>query len=128
MVFGDKSIVYNHECVVCGKQFQTIFYRNICCSPECKKERKLQTIVEWQKKHDPEKRYKSEKRLDLGKDKREGQQGYILSEKEEKKKRSRKKVSPMDQWAEAKRNGCTLSYGLWQAQRYIEEQRKGEER
>lgn len=126
MAFVDIRASHNRECVVCGKSFKTIYYKKVCCSDECKKERKRQKVEERKAAHPEKKKYQSQRRLDLEKDKRDGQQGYIMSEKDEKKKAARKKITPMDEWAEAKRNGCTLSYGKWQAQRYIEEMRRGE--
>ena len=115
-------------CCVCCKRFTSNRADRLCCSKECAVIRSRETSYAYFQSHRDKFKRKgiSERRLDLEKDKREGQQGYIMSEKDEKKKAARKKITPMDQWAEAKRNGCTLSYGQWQAQRYIEEMRRGE--
>lgn len=123
---------YEVACSECGTVFVSHRLDRCCCSPECSAIRKKKVSYLYYLEHKDKYKRKgkepkpSERRLDLEKDKRDGQQGYIMSEKDEQKKAARKKVTPMDEWAEAKRNGCTLSYGKWQAQRYIEEMRRGE--
>lgn len=116
------------KCGVCGKVFVANRADRRYCSNECSCIRRREVSYAYFQSHREQYKRKgiSERRQDLEKDKRDGQQGYIMSEKDEKKKAARKKITPMDEWAEAKRNGCTLSYGQWQAQRYLEEMRRGE--